>query len=200
MSTARKQFSEAVKRRQPQIGLGRYQQVDRAPPPANGVARPPPSLNVRTALVAVPDPLDPNARIQATVNIATDLLETEKAHGRISEQAYRVGCAIQAAYEGERNSDAPNERVDVSTNPDHGMVCALDRAQRRVALQQHIEHLVGVIGAKMLRMILVEGFTFNQYAAQVAKRPGERGTAYVAGRFRSLLEEMAEHWAATGAR
>lgn len=196
---ARRQFSETVKRREPQLGLGRYQQVQSAPPPANGVARPVPSQNVRTALVAIADPMAPTQRLQATVNYAGDLLETEMKHGRISESAYRVGCAIRIAYDGERAGDQPNERVDTSIDTDRQMVASLDRALRRVALQGHIERLVGVIGAKMLREILIEDMSFATYAAHVAKRPGERGTAYVAGRFRSLLEEMAESWAAHGA-
>ncbi len=194
----RKQFSEAVKKREAPLGLGRYEHVRSAPAPANGVARPMPSENVRTALVAIPDPLSPKQRLQATVNRAVDVLEMERSHNRIGEAAYRVGRSIQSTYENIREGEGEvNERVDTSLDPDRQMVASLTNAQRRVALHGHLERLVGVIGARFLRSILVEGVTFAEYAARSGKG-GERGTAYVADRFRWMLEDVADSWAARG--
>ncbi len=194
MTAARKQFSEAVKR----PGAGRYQSLRSASLPAAGVARPAPSQQLRTAIGAVPDPFNAGERILVTVN-TTDLLENERSRGRISEAAYRVGNAIVEAYEGRRASDAPNDKVDCSRrDPDHAVVRSLDIAQRRVALQQHIESLVGAIGAKMLRKLLIDGMSFATYAAQVNGRTDRMGASYVADRFRSALEGMADSWAAKG--
>src|SRR5512136_2755133 len=85
--------------KRPPRSLGRYDARRSARAPANGLATPPPSLNVRTAVAAVPDPLEPGARILATVNRRTDILEIERSHGRISEAAYAVGRILQQAFE-----------------------------------------------------------------------------------------------------
>src|SRR3712207_2184211 len=54
MAHSQKRFSEAVKKgRAPSPALGRYQGVGSARAPAQGVARPVPSQNMRTAIGAV---------------------------------------------------------------------------------------------------------------------------------------------------
>src|SRR3954465_14923153 len=79
--------------------------------PANGRAVPPRSRNAFTALVAVEDPhADPQSgrkgRLIAPVNRRVDILELERSHGRISDEAYCAGRLAQAIWEKARGPGA----------------------------------------------------------------------------------------------
>ena len=94
------------KRTQGRRSVGRYafRGGQAVPPPdaampANGVAVPPRSRNIAIAIGAVPDPFDARARVLATINRRTDLLELERSRGLISEAAYRTGRTLQQAFE-----------------------------------------------------------------------------------------------------
>ena len=61
---------------------------------------PPASNNVETVTVAVPDPhKGPGQRVLAKTNRRVDILEWERSHDRISDDAYREGRVAQAIFE-----------------------------------------------------------------------------------------------------
>src|SRR5687768_2898426 len=80
---------------------GRYTEVQRARLVGGDLARPAPSVHIRTAIGAVQNPLDPTGkeRIAVTINRRVDVLEDELKQRLISEAAYLTGREIQKAFE-----------------------------------------------------------------------------------------------------
>ncbi|MTW19384.1 hypothetical protein GJ689_24650 [Rhodoplanes serenus] len=153
-------------------------------------------------MVVIDDPMEPGAKLLATVNRRTDVLEDERSHGRISEAAYQVGREIQAAFERQSrigSSSNWNEggRVDMAERHELAIGYAVRDAKRVQDLVRRVEAAVGVVGARVLRQIIGDRVPFSAYAAQIG-RAGERGTTAAADRFRWLLEATADHFAARG--
>jgi hypothetical protein len=205
--SAQRKFSEPVKKKErltgarlkpkePQLGLGRYERVRDARIPAT---HPAPPLGMRTAIVGVPDPYD-KVRTQAVVNRDTDVLERERSSGRLSEAAYRVGCVIKAVYERARGPSGGGQWLESShsdpwTAHEWAIIKGLENAHQITAMHRHIVDAVGIVGAMQLRSALVEGLTFQQMARGERNR---RDAEAAARRFRWMLEDIADRWAATG--
>jgi hypothetical protein len=182
--------------------LDRYNLTNARTPP-NGLADPPRTNNVPTAVVAVPDPLETGKRITARVNTRVDLLETERARGRISEAAFSVGRDIQRAFE--RVDKGPvsgsfwrtGGKTDAPADHDAIIKAALEEAARAIKLVYRLEKAIGYVGARFMRRLLIGEATFRSEA--VARgRGNEGGIAGVAERFRAMLEDLAEDFDAAG--
>jgi hypothetical protein len=181
--------------------VGRYSdEARRARVPGDQLARPLPSLNIRTAIGAVPDPYEPGELIAVVINRRTDILEEERARGAISEGAYRTGREIQAAYEVRSPSSSnwnDGGRGDPTTAQELRHLAMQRRARRAIELSEDIVHAVGVKGAEHIRRVLGENWSYADIAAREG-RPGDRGRRQVAFRFRELLEDVTEHRSAKG--
>ena len=169
---------------------------------ATGLGRPVPSVNVRTAVANVVDPFGNGlGRIQASVNRNVDILELERSHRRISEGAYLTGRIIQTAFEklgGTRTANwQGSNKSDAKTISDVIAVNSIESAREITALMGRIVARIGMIDARLIRRILGDRMTFAQCADQQGKA-GERGTSYVAMRFRDSLEDLTEAWTAKG--
>jgi len=161
------------------------------------LARPVPSLNVRTAVGAVPNPLDPSGKemIAVTINRLTDILEDERKGGHISEGAYRTGRDIQAAMELHIKSSSnwmDGGASDQTTAREMQLIYGIERARRANELEADIRSAVGNEGAKMIRLILGDGWTYGQIAIREGKS-AEYGKRQIGARFRWLLEAVTEH-------
>jgi len=169
--------------------------------PANGLARPVPSMNVRTAVAAVPDPLEPNRRLKATVNRRVDILEQERSHRRITEAAYLTGRVAQAIFErasGARSpSFNPGDRVDTTLARELSTIMAIEDARAIAAYEKWIVSVLGRLDTRILIFILKDRKSFAQLA-DLRGRNGRQGTAYYADRFRDALEMLAHALAARG--
>jgi hypothetical protein len=129
-----------------------------------------------------------------------DILEMERSQKRISEGAYRVGREIQAAYEtrGRSSSDwLGSSGGDPTTAQELRQLGNVQRAQAAVALEKRITAAVGAMGAKHIHRVLGEGWSYRDIAGKEG-RSGDRGVTQVATRFRQLLEDVTEHFAAKG--
>jgi hypothetical protein len=185
----------------PKGGRARQDRYDltRAREPANGRGVPPKSKNIVPGLVAVRDPMerdDPTARIVATVNTRTDLLENERSRRRISEQAYLTGRAIQGLYErldrlGPGGQWAGKNRVDETERHEDVVWQGWVDARTLLRHRARIARAIGQVGMRFLEAILRDRLTFAAYAAARGLR-GEHGVTAVAGRFRMLLEDLAK--------
>lgn len=158
-----------------------------------------------TRIAAVTDPYDPNRRLLATVNIRTDILELEYAHGRISEAALRVGREIQGKLErlsrvGAGNQWRQGDRVDQYQRHEEVIVDCLEAARAAEALFAWIGRSLGVantLDPKILRNLLGDQMSYAAVAVLHGKR-GDRGVRYIAERFRDALEALANAQAARG--
>jgi hypothetical protein len=174
-----------------------------APAPAGGLGTAP-SLNIRTAIGAVDDPLERGKKLAATVNRNVDVLEWEYSHRQIDEAAYQAGRLLKRAYE--RLPTAPGgsnwrggDRIDPIEARNAKEDRHLDAMQAVERLEGQAAKVVGWSGVALLRLVLRDGMTFKDIALRAAQ-PRARGRAFrkVADRFRWLLAEIAEGWAAKG--
>lgn len=191
------------RRRKPSLApVGRYDLRDAAMPPGEQLGEPP-SLRVKyTRAAAISDPFDPNRRLLATINIKTDILETEYAHSRISLAAHAVGRELQAKFEQMTQTGAGNQwnsgdRVDVYQQHEKHIVGKIELARKITKDFAWIRSILGEMDSKILRNILGDRLNYSQCAVLYGKR-GDRGARYIASRFRDGLEALATAKAAKG--
>jgi hypothetical protein len=197
--------SSTARRRQ--VDPGRYGAEQSPRIPANGIAigRAPRNnrRGVETTVAAVADPYSPKEKIAVAVNRRVDILEYEYSHGRLTEAAYRTGRIVQATFERatgrSQSSWSMGDRVDAFSAKEMQILTSLEKAEAVNALFLKLVKAVGQIGARFLRAVLAEGKTYDQLA-QARGRSGERGRAAAADHFRTLLEDLAQFWAAEGIR
>ncbi len=185
------------------ITRARYNLGD-ARTPHRGFGRPPPTDNIRTAIGAVVDPHDIDGeRHQVRINRLVDVLEDERAHRRISEAAYVAGQALLRVFRrargpGNASNWAGASRVDAFVSKELQIIGSIDAARAITRLKRWLEHELGQIDGRLVARILHEGKSYADCAALQGKS-GDRGTRYIATRFRDALEALAEAQAAIGA-
>lgn len=187
-----------------QITRARYNLAD-ARTPHRGFGRPPPSDNIRTAIGAVVDPHDIDGeRHQVRINRLVDVLEDERAHRRISEAAYVAGQQLMRVFgrargPGNASNWAGASRVDAFVSKELAVIGGLDAARAITKLKRWLESgsVLGKIDGRLVGRILHEGKSYAECAA-LQGRAGDRGTRYIATRFRDALEALAEAQAAIG--
>jgi hypothetical protein len=182
---------------------GRYRKAGSARLPANGLAISRSAVNVPTTVGAVQDPYSPKEKVAVSINRRVDLLEWEYSHGRLSEAAYLIGRELQGAFERGTGRSASNwsqgDRVDAYSSKEMQIITGLQTASAIQTYMARVVRSIGQIGARFLRSVLCEGKTYAELAA-MRGQSNEAGRSAAASRFRHLLEDLAEDWAATGAR
>jgi hypothetical protein len=180
---------------------GRFQAQQNARTPANGFAVSRSAHNVPTTIGVVPDPYDNSEKLAVSINRKVDVLEWEYSHGRLSEAAYRTGRIVQATFERatgrSQSSWSLGDRVDAFQAKELQLITALQKAEAVTEMMARIVKSIGTVGARALRSVLADGQTYAQVAA-ARGQSGEAAVTFAAKRFRLLLEELAEDWAASG--
>jgi hypothetical protein len=188
----------------PRKSAGRYTDVHKARIPGDMLARPAPSVNVRTVVGAVPNPLDPRERIAVAINRRVDVLEDELKQRLITEGAYRLGRELQAAFEtsvGSSSNWIDGGSGDPTTAQEMRQARQCDRAKRAVALDAEITRYVGEKGADILRKVLGENWTYGQISIRRGhSASSDRARRAIAAEFRDALEYIVERRAAKGRR
>lgn len=157
------------------------------------------------AVVAVPDPLDVGARIQATVNRNVDVLEYERSRNFITVSQYETGRVVQAVLERATGATLGSPKFEASGSRDSTqanhllMLQRIEDAQTAARIMDKIVGAVGAAGARALRAFLCHELSFAAYATARGKE-SRREVGHVAWYFRSLLEAVDEAFAAHGAR
>lgn len=191
------------RRRKPSLApTSRYDLHGANMPPGEALGAPTTVRQRHSRVAAVPDPYDPNRRLLATVNIRTDILEQEYAHGRITQAAHHAGREIQGMLEKATQTGAGNQwnsgdRVDVHQRKEEKVVTQLEIVRR---IQSHFAWMHRVLGdfdCKIIRNLLGDQMSYGAAAALHGKR-GDRGVRYIAARFRDALEALANEQAAKG--
>ncbi len=172
-------------------------------PPGEALGEPTEARRRYTRVAAIPDPYDPGGRrLLATINLRTDILETELAHGRISQAAHHAGREIQGILERTSKTGAGNQwnsgdRVDAHQRKEEQVVANLETARK---IQSHFAWMRRVLGefdCRIIRHVLGDAMSYGACAALYGK-PGDRGVSYIAARFRDGLEALATAQAAKG--
>ena len=160
-------------------------------------------LGVELGAAVIDDPFAPGEKIEAAVNRRVDILADELARKRISKAAFMTGREIQAVFERAASLGMPardwmgGDRVDAAAAHEKTIIKSIDAAEAVKREMVRLTAAVGEVGARFLREIVADGVSFSAYAERRG-RGGERGTAYVADRFRAMLEELTEFRAARG--
>ena len=178
--------------------------------------------NAANATVAVPDPQPdayggPNQRVIATVNRRVDILEHERAHGRISNEAYLEGRIVQALFErtGLSGGSTWNDgsRVDAEVAKEIAIIRRVDTARAIEARVAALRNILGETDATIVRQVLGENRSYAQVTQTLAVKSAAGGAwlplgkggavkppigevrarriAYIAQRFRDALETLA---------
>ncbi len=185
--------------------FGHYNVSDAVMPPGDQLGEATDTRRRFTKIAAITDPLDPGGRrLLATINVRTDLLELELAHNRISQAAFLIGREIQDKLEQQTRTGAGNQwnsgdRVDQYQQHELHIVAGLELAREIQAYFSWIGRCLGraSIDCRLLRDILGERLSYGACATMHGKL-GDRGTRYIAQRFRDALEALATAAAAKG--
>jgi hypothetical protein len=147
-------------------------------------------------------PAKPHDRVLATVNKRVDVLEHERSHGWITEQAAETGREFQRLHE--LVDSVPSSNWEGRSHVDAAAAHEEAIARRHVAVhtiqryrRQAIKR-IGLFGWWFLRRAIVEGVSFQRLGADNGY-PNEKGREWAARTFRRLLEEMSLAVGATGA-
>jgi len=161
----------------------------------------------------VTDPTKLGGFVEVQVNKQLDVLTMEHSANRISDQEFAVGRLLQAAWVGDRSEvDGRLDRLaqygilpggqsgeDLAPR-EMGMLRHLFRVRAVTQLDEKLAGVIGWIGVRFLKAILVEGHTLKTYASCTVGG-GDRGVGRVGDRFRWLLESVTDHFhTAEGAR
>ena len=147
------------------------------------------------------DPLLPPERMRVPVNRRSDVLEQERSHGRISEDAYLVGSVLRGLFErrgGARGAGAFGQggKVDMMVAHELAILLAIDDARTVVVLLERFERVIGTSGARFLRDILASGMGFTEYTVARYRTSEPMAVRDVKKRFRWTLEDLAADWMA----
>lgn len=175
--------------------------------PPNGLARLKPEQRLRSRVGAVVDPIpDPigtpkeraRGRVAVRINVTTDIIELEHAHGRITSRAYKCGRFLMALFERAHGlkRDASNLEPKDSVNLAYGVEAQIERAIDTAAdvvwWSDKIQKSIGRVGLNLVRDVIDSGKTYAEISAARGRGTSERAVAYTADRFRTLLEDLAE--------
>jgi hypothetical protein len=141
--------------------------------------------------------------VRVTLNRRVDILQQELSNGRITEVMFRTGRIIQQTFEKAMGRVGGGgwgggDKVDTWTAHELAVIRGLQTADEARAVEAKIVRQIGIVGARMLRAILIDRMSLSAYAEARGKST-EHGKKMVAGQFRMLLEDASEAWAAHGA-
>ena len=135
------------------------------------------------------------------INACTDVLEHEYSRGRISEAGYPAARSYQLVLE--RSAGKPSgggqwsegSRVDAAAAHEVAINRSLDSARAATDMVFSALPVVGLLGAKVMRMVLLERLTIAQVADELDGRSERMQVGFYAETFRRACETLANHWA-----
>ncbi len=182
---------------------GRYRGVASALHPGDlpreGSARTGKQL-VKHGAVGDPNPALRGKRQKVAINIKTDALENEYAYGRISEAGYRAALVYQRVLD--KAAGRPSgggqwlqgDRVDVVVAQELAILRGIDSADKALNMVRSALPVIGMLGAKVMRMALVERLTIADIARQMSGKSERTQVAFHAETFRQSCEALASYW------
>ena len=157
-------------------------------------------FQVKHGAIDDPNPALRGKRQKVAINVKTDALENEYAYGRISEAAYRAALAYQhvlALGAGKPSGGAQwqqGDRVDVVVAQELSILRGIDNADRALNMVREALPIIGMLGAKVMHMVLIERLTLTDVAMGIAGKAERMQVNFYAETFRQSCEQLAEHW------
>lgn len=170
------------------------------------------AIQVGRRMVTDPTTLGRFVEVQVNKQLDVLMIEHSARPQRISDVEFAVGRLLQEAWaekserrasQGETPADftfRSGESGDGTLGPREIMMLrTICRARSIAELNERLAGVIGWVGVRFLRAILVEGHTIKSYAERTLGG-GDRAAGRVGDRFRWLLSEVANHMhTATGA-
>ncbi len=181
---------------------GRYRDVTRASMPGElprEGARTAHDL-IRHGVVADPNPCLVGRRQRVAINIKTDSLEREYAHGRITPAAYGAARTYKAVLERSRQPVSGSGSWNVSIKVDRvishelKILSKIAKAQDADAMLRDTAPVVGMRGQQVLEMVLLDEVTLTEVARRMTGSADRQQVIYYSQLFRDSVEALAEHW------
>lgn len=149
----------------------------------------------------VPDPMEPGARLTATVNLAEHPLEMMLARRRLTPAQYEAGVRFRAIYE--RASIGPGRGIDPAKIKVDGGKLNDPLSDEVLHAQFELKGLarkLGPIGSRVVMMVAGQGVTVADLALRWPTPDSEKQKrTYLGMRLRDELEMLAEEvWGARG--
>ena len=86
------------------------------------------------------------------------------------------------------------DRVDVMVAQDLAILRAIDSTDRALTMVRNALPVIGLLGAKVMRMALVERLTMTDIAMQMAGKAERMQVAFHAETFRQSCAALATYW------
>lgn len=174
--------------------------------PAEGLDAKRPRLEIVHAVVDDPSPTFRGEQQRVAINKRTDALEMEYSYGRLSESGYRAGRVYQSVLE--LSSGSPTgggqwmegDRVDAAIAHEVAILYGIDRARLAVDMLTDTAKIVGLLGQRVLELVLVKRLTLEQVSERIARRRDKLARSFYAETFRQSLEALAEYWSSKKSR
>lgn len=156
-----------------------------------------PVLGTRT----VDDPLEPGAKLKATVNLAEHPLEMMLARRRLAQDQYEAGVRFRAIYE--RSVIGPGRGIDPGKIKVDGGRIGDPLSDAVINAQFELKRLareLGPIGERIVSAVCGSGETVSSLAKRWPSPDAERARLdYLTIRLREALDHLAERvWGARG--
>ena len=181
---------------------GRYTDVSRAPVPGDlpKAGKVHERCQIAHGVVDDPNPSLRGRRQKAAINIKTDALEFEYARGRISEAGYWAGRTYKAVLERSRTPLSgggawnAGDRVDQVISHEIKILDRIARAQDAATMIRDTAPVVGMLGQRILELVLVDELTIAAAAKRIKGRDDRQTVIFWAEQFRSSCELLADFW------
>lgn len=199
-----------MSRRGAQQTIGRYSGSRAASSPGElpNECRDPsrPHLEIVHAVVDDPNPTFRGERQRVAVNKNTDALEREHKYGRISESAYRAGRVYGLVLEKSGGAASgggqwmEGDRVDAVLAHEVAILLGIDRARVSVAMLTDTLKVVGMLGQRILYLVLIKRLTLENVCEEISGRTDKLARNFYAETFRQSLQSLADHWSSPQSR
>ncbi len=165
--------------------------------PAEGRLRP--GVHIAHAIVDDPNPALRGRKQRVAINRMTDGLEHEHSRGRISDAGYWAARTYGLVLERSRGtvggaSWIGSDRVDQVVSHELKILNGIARAQDAVAMIRDTAPAIGMIGQRILELVLVEGLTLTAAADRLDGRGDRQAVIFWSQTFRRSCELLADHW------
>ncbi len=159
--------------------------------------------SIEHGYVEDPNPALKGKKQKAAINTRTDALESEYAHGRLSEEAYRAGRIYQRVLElsgGKPTGGGQwmqGDRVDAASAHEVAIWRSIDTARKAHEMIFALLPVIGILAANVLRMTLLDRLTIAEVAEKYEKVSTRWTVSFYAETFRRALQLVADEWAKT---
>ena len=157
-------------------------------------------VHIKHGGVADPNPSLAGRRQRVAINITTDALEREHAHGRITSAGYWAGRRYKAVLERSRRPVSGAGSWDIGSKVDQvvshelKILGVIAKAEDADAMVRDTAPAIGLRGQRVLELVLLDEVSLTEVARHMTGSADRMHVIYYSQLFRDSVETLAEHW------